>query len=83
MPLLLSNPLTSLSSLPPFSSPTLAFTATPVSRLDVKAFELKFKTWNGVRFQNPNRGNRIGAVIEGEDIVFCLVGLVTVCVRRE
>ncbi|KAI9380059.1 hypothetical protein POPTR_016G027600v4 [Populus trichocarpa] len=63
MPLLLSNPLTSLSSLPPFSSPTLAFIATPVSRLDVKAFELKFKTWNGVRFQNPIRGNRIGAVI--------------------
>ena len=29
MPLLLSNPLTSLSSLPPFSSPTLAFIATP------------------------------------------------------
>ena len=28
MPLLLSHPLTSLSSLPPFSSPTLAFTAT-------------------------------------------------------
>ena len=29
MPLLLSNRLTSLSSLPPFSSPTLAFIATP------------------------------------------------------
>ena len=29
----------------------------------MKAFELKFKTWNGVRFQNPIRGNRIGAVV--------------------
>ncbi|RQP01227.1 hypothetical protein POPTR_016G026532v4 [Populus trichocarpa] len=29
MSLLLSNPLTSLSSLPPLSSPTLAFIATP------------------------------------------------------
>ncbi|KAJ6756585.1 50S RIBOSOMAL PROTEIN 5 CHLOROPLASTIC [Salix purpurea] len=63
MSLLLFNPLTSLSSLPPFSSPTPAFIATPVSRLHVKAFELKFKTWNGVRFQNPIRGNRIGAVV--------------------
>ncbi|KAG5252592.1 hypothetical protein OIU78_020054 [Salix suchowensis] len=63
MSLLLFNPLTSRSSLPPFSSPTPAFIATPVSRLHVKAFELKFKTWNGVRFQNPIRGNRIGAVV--------------------
>ncbi|KAB5519243.1 hypothetical protein DKX38_023562 [Salix brachista] len=37
-------------------------TTTTVSVLHVKAFELKFKTWNGVRFQNPIRGNRIGAV---------------------
>ena len=29
----------------------------------MKAFELTFKTWNGVRFQNPIRGNRIGAVV--------------------
>ncbi|KAJ6426065.1 hypothetical protein OIU84_026613 [Salix udensis] len=63
MSLLLFNSLTSLSSLPPFPSPTLAFIATPVSWLHVKTFELKFKTWNGVWFQNPIRGNRIGAVV--------------------
>ncbi|CAK7339926.1 unnamed protein product [Dovyalis caffra] len=71
--LLFSNPLTSLSSIPSFSSfssPTLAFTAIPVTVrivhfcwLHVKPFELKFKSWNGVQFQNPFLGNRIGEVI--------------------